>query len=433
MNSSSLSKALAAGAVSSALAAAGGGVLAFGNVEAAFAAFGACALASAAATFFTFRARRFVAQAIGYCHDISAGDFERRLVGTREAGDLDRLRYALNDMVDRCDAFVREASAAMTAVRDNKYYRRILPQGLHGALANGARTINEATQAIQQKVDGFSETTRSFEEAIAGIVGGLTDASSRMLDSASVMRTGAADTRHRATTVAAASEETTANMQSVASAAAELSAAANEVGGELAKFTQTADDAVTKVEQVQNIVNELDAASDSIGDVVKLINDIANQTNLLALNATIEAARAGEAGRGFAVVAHEVKALAGQTAKATEEIVRHIGDVRGRTAAAVTAIEAISRTMANVREITTHIASAVTEQNAATDEIARNVEQAFSGIREITTHMHGVSERAVDTEGRAEAACQASGSLSEQSMRLTDEVREFLGRARQVA
>ncbi len=433
MNWSSLSKAFAGAGIAAGAAAISAGAVTAGYPEAAIGTLLVAVGAAGAAAFQAWRARRFVALTIDYCHAISHGDFERRLVGVNERGELEHLRHALNDMVDRCDAFVREASASMTAVRDNKYYRRILPHGLHGALATGARTINEATQSIQDRVTGFRETTRSFEEAIAGIVGGLGDASSRMAESASVMRQGASDTRQRATTVAAASEETTTNMQTVASAAAELSAAANEVGNEIARFTATAEDAFNRVTEVQGIVRELGSASDSIGDVVKLINDIAAQTNLLALNATIEAARAGDAGKGFAVVAHEVKALAGQTAKATDEIVRHIEEVRSRTQSAVHAIAAISQTMANVREITTHIASAVTEQNAATDEIARNVEQAFSGIREITANIHGVSEHAVDTETRAQAACSASGSLSEQSMQLTGEVREFLQRARQVA
>jgi methyl-accepting chemotaxis protein len=167
-----------------------------------------------------------------------------------------------------------------------------------------------------------------------------------------------------------------------------------------------------------------------IGDIVKLINNIASQTNLLALNATIEAARAGDSGRGFAVVASEVKSLAEQTSKATDEIASQIAAIQGATQKSVGSIEAIGRTIGEISEIATTIATAIEQQGAATQEIARNVQQAASGTQEVSANVGGVTEGAAATGIAANQVETAAGNLSRQSQQLREQVDAFLGQVR---
>jgi methyl-accepting chemotaxis protein len=369
---------------------------------------------------------RVLRKVAAVCHEIANGNFEARVLDIREGGELGTLQHQLNDMIDRCDAFVRESGAAMQAVRGNKYYRRILPHGLRGSLLVASQIINAATEAIQRRIEAFESETSHFEGEIGNVVENLNMASATMADTANELDRGASVTRERASAVAAASEETTANMQTVAAAATELNTSAQDVSSQVAKTADIARQAVGKAEDANKTVAVLSAAADRIGEVVDLISTIAAQTNLLALNATIEAARAGEAGKGFAVVAQEVKALSGQTARATKEIADQVANVQANTKGAVEAIGMVGSTIAELDQITTYVADAVKAQMQATDEIARNVEQAFVGTREISVNIHGVNENASQTEQHAGRTKSASHSMAEQSERLAAEVKSFL-------
>ncbi|WP_035655190.1 HAMP domain-containing methyl-accepting chemotaxis protein, partial [Bradyrhizobium sp. STM 3809] len=231
-------------------------------------------------------------------------------------------------------------------------------------------------QAQIDRARRLDTLTRNFEATIADIVNTVSSAASGLESSADTLTNTANRSKELSTVVAAASEEASANVQSVASATEELSSSVNEISRQVQSSARMAGDAVQQVRQTNSRVAELSQAAARIGDVVELINTIAGQTNLLALNATIEAARAGEAGRGFAVVATEVKALAEQTAKATDEISQQISGVQAATQESVGAIQAISSTIERLAEIGAAIAAAVEEQGAATQEISRNVQQA---------------------------------------------------------
>jgi methyl-accepting chemotaxis protein len=360
------------------------------------------------------------------CREIGKGNFEARLVNIAESGPLADAQHAVNDMIDRCDAFMREASAAMEAVRNHKYYRRILREGLHGSLDIAAESINGATAAIERRVTAFDANTAQFEKSIEVVVDTLSNASSAMGETAGKLSHGASITRERSSEVAAATEDAAANMQTVGLVTAKLTDAGQEIRRGVDHSTQIARQAVARAGEANRIMKDLAAAADRIGKAVDLIGTIASQTNLLALNAAIEAAHAGETGKGFAVVAQEVKMLSNQTTEATREIADYIGKVQSTTKTAVEGIEAIGAIIHEIDRNTGKVMQAVIQQTAATEEIAQSVSHASSGIRDITSAMRDVTENAGETESYAATTTVASSQLLEQSHTLATDVQAFL-------
>ena len=281
-------------------------------------------------------------------------------------------------------------------------------------------------QIKEEKRVAMEDLAHGFETNVSGVLREVSSASNSMQSTAESMAATAEETSKQSTVVAAAAEEASTNVETVASAAEELSSSISEISRQVSQSTQIASTAVTEVEGANEKVQGLADAAHKIGEVVALITDIADQTNLLALNATIEAARAGEAGKGFAVVASEVKNLANQTAKATEEISAQIGGIQGATQDAVHAIESIGGTIGQMSEIASAIAAAVEEQGAATSEIARNVEQAAAGTGEVTSNISGVNQAANDTGQAAEMVLTAVNTLTAESDKLSHQVEDFI-------
>jgi methyl-accepting chemotaxis protein len=294
-------------------------------------------------------------------------------------------------------------------------------------IAAEQKAEQERKESRQKAVDTY---VLDFEKSVGAVLKMVTSSSTELKATAKSMSSTAEEAQRQSTAVASASEQASTNVQTVASAAEELSSSISEISRQVAESTRITSQAVTETEHTNAQIQGLAAAAQKIGDVVKLISDIASQTNLLALNATIEAARAGEAGKGFAVVASEVKSLAGQTAKATEEISAKIAEMQSATSQSVQAVQGIGQTIARINEIATTIASAVEEQGAATQEIARNVQQASAGTAEVSSNIAGVSKAANDTGTASTQVLGAAGELSKQSDALRGQVDTFLNQIR---
>ena len=285
-----------------------------------------------------------------------------------------------------------------------------------------ARKI-EAAAGQRAAMNKMADT---FEQTVKGVVDAVASSSTELRAAAQSMSGTAEQTSRQSELVAASIEETSANVQTVAAASEELSASIGEISRQITQSSTIAGQAVEQATRTSRAVGGLAAAAQKIGEVVRLIQGIASQTNLLALNATIEAARAGEAGKGFAVVASEVKALATQTAQATDDIQGQVTSIQSATADTAQEIGNIGTIISEISDVTTAIAAAIEEQGAATSEITRNVQQAAQGTQQVADTIGGVSAAANDTGAAANQVLGAATELSQQAERLREEVASFV-------
>ena len=362
--------------------------------------------------------------------DVAGGNFESRITNINDKGRSADFYWSINSLIDNADAYVRESSAAMAHVEQGKYYRTIMEDGLNGAYKSGARTINKAMNVMSDKISGFESITQGFENNVEKVISQLSAASDDLDETAQKMDKVAGDTTNQASALSETASSTSQNVQTVSSATEELSSSISEISNQIEMSGIKIGQAVEEIRTTENNMDELNKSVNIIGDVVALINDIANQTNLLALNATIEASRAGDAGKGFAVVANEVKALAAQTSKATTEISGLVNSIQGATKMSLDSFKTVSDSVNEVDEITQTISSSIEQQNIATEEIARSISQVSEGSHQVTENVIKVSNGAEVSQQSAAGLIQAAAGISEQSGTLGDEVDRFLKEVR---
>ncbi len=281
-------------------------------------------------------------------------------------------------------------------------------------------------EATAKRAERLAELAGNFDADVSEALNFVSSAATELEATSNNLTSLASESNERATAVAAAAVQASTNVETVASAATELTASITEISGQVSNSTQIAHEAVREAEESNEKVTALAQAADEIGDVINIITDIAAQTNLLALNATIEAARAGEAGKGFAVVASEVKGLATETQRATEDIANRISDIQGQTKEAVSAIQRIVSSIEKMNSISSSIASAIEEQNAATGEISRNVDEAARGTTDVTESIGDVSRAAGETGSASQEVLSASSELASNAESLRSTVLAFL-------
>ncbi len=295
------------------------------------------------------------------------------------------------------------------------------------AAAEEARATQDVARAAEaERLARRNAIAEDFVARMSALAETFTASSARVEDAARDLSTTAGETTRQAGEVAEAADSAAANVQTVAASTEELAASVREINAQVVKSSQSAEKAVGDARVTEGQIRHLAEAADKIGDVINLIKAIADQTNLLALNATIEAARAGEAGRGFAIVAQEVKGLAAQTARATEDIATKVAEIQGATAETVESIDAIARTIGEIREITAAVAGAVEEQGSATSEIADNCQRAAGAAAGVTGTIGGVAEAAEATGRSAEGLSALAGDLSASAGTLQAEVSAFV-------
>jgi methyl-accepting chemotaxis protein len=334
---------------------------------------------------------------------LAGGDIEAEVVGSQRKDEIGAIARAVEDV--------------RTTIRGQMSQRMQQDEELKGR--------EEATRKA-----GMQKLADEFQAAVGKIVQTVSSASTQLESAASTLTKTAEVTQNLSTTAAAASDEASSNVNSVASATEQLSGSVNEIARQVEESSKIANQAVQQAQKTDERIAALSQAASRIGDVVKLITGVAEQTNLLALNATIEAARAGEAGKGFAVVAQEVKALAAQTAKATDEISNQITSMQTATVESVAAIKEIGGTIGRISEIASAIAAAVQEQGAATQEISRNVQQAARGTAQVAGNIAEVNMGASQTGSASGQVLASAQSLARESNRLKGEVDKFLNTVR---
>jgi methyl-accepting chemotaxis protein len=378
-------------------------------------------------------ARRSLAR-LAYVSEAAAnGNLEERIVLLGDGGEMAALARNLNHLLDMSDAFVREAVASLSCVQAGAFHRRIVERGMHGSYRDAAMVMNTAVIAMDNRFSEFSALIESCEATAGRVVGHVKIAAGDLQTSSGEMLRATQASETDMTRIGASANATTHDVTTVASAAEQLAITARSIEEQVERSRSLNEKAVDQVHATRKAVNSLSAATSEIGPIADLIRAVADQTRLLALNATIEAARAGEHGRSFAVVAGEVKALADQTASASEKIVERIRVIEATAESSTQTIESFARTVEEVTAIAGTISSSVIQQVSSTAEISRAIGQTATRTDDVTSKVDGVLGAIQHTSSQAQGLYSSAEKLGTEASLLDRELKDFLSSARRLA
>ncbi len=367
-----------------------------------------------------------ISRSIASLSTAAGGDLNARVINLRGTGEVRELQLCVNRLLDRTEAFAREAGAAMASAAKGEFFRTIQLTGIIGDFKTRAAIVNNGLDAMRNKTETFTSEASSMGSNLQEVVQSLRGMATQIQTSAENMQQTATDTSQQSSMVSNSAGEASASVGSVAAATEEFSTSIGEISQQVDRASEMGIDAVERVKRADVTIQSLSAAANKIGEVVGLINDIAEQTNLLALNATIEAARAGEAGKGFAVVASEVKNLANQTAKATEEIVVQVSGMQNATSEAVTAIENIGEAINEIADTGTTIAATVDEQRSVVNEISSSIQHAVKQVGVVADTISGVASGAETTVTSVDQIQSIVHDLGQRAESMDNDVNSFV-------